>query len=1092
MSYTLGIDVGANSLGWALVEDDKKIVDMGVRIFPEGVDNYDQAGKEKSKNSSRRDARGARRRYHRIKLRKENLRQELFKLGMLPDYFNQTTKELYSLRKKGLHEKIELQELGRIFWLLNSRRGFKSNRKEKAIAEENSEKEKDLGVVKKGIQDLENKIFEANCKTVGEYFYYLIEKNNEIENWRNEEEPIERIRGRWVSREMYIEEFNLLWNEQRKYYPEVLTNEAKNRIKDYCIFYQRPLKSAKHLVNGCQFEKDYYKDKKGLIRERGRKVCPRSHPEFQEFRLWQDINNLRVTNSYRFRDPLNTWEKETLFEIAKRQTILDPNLKKVCKQLQIAGDNPFGDVNKLKGLRTLNNVSNILNEDKINEIGLENIWHILYSFEDENWIEKHFVKKYDLRPDFARKLAREVVLEPDYGSLSLKAIRRILPYLKEGLGFADACLHAGYHHSYDEETDGKEREVKEFVPYLENNELRNPLVQQSTSEVIRVVNAIIRAYGKPDTVRVEMARELNMPKSKRMDLRKNNQNKEKLREIYADFLTVKLNRKVNPWDSDIRKYELWLELGFANEEDNVGFENDFKRAKLDPLKLNADKYKLWIESNRICPYTGKFISLTKLFSAEFEIEHIYPVGLTLDNSFNNKTLCERNFNGKKGRKLPYDYIYNELGDKAWEEFKQRVLSIPNMSQRKKERLISKSIPEEFTSNKLNNTAYTAKLVKQQLKFSFKNVEVVKGGATSILRQRWGLNTLLNDEDAKNRGDHRHHAIDAVTIACATISITQRISNVHLQLNKRGFLENLQIPYEPFDGFRNDVEDRLARLLVSYRKNKRLLVSRQNKIKKGNTKKSYTSYTVRGQLHEETMYGKIYNPHNLKEEYVVKQPLSWIDKISKAEQIVDPVVKEIVLNRISDYNGDCKKAFVEPLYMLSPKAGKEVEIKRVRVDSRLSDKSTILLRNNTKTYAKTGNNFGMYLVNNNEKKELIVMSFYESVKKTKIEKYEWFLQQNDLVVIYNESPDEIEWNNQYYLSSKLYFLKKFSNTPSIYITLMHHLASNNKVKEIGFSDAWDKHLSSSYYATYPLIRIQSIGTLKIIPIKIDILGKITRK
>ncbi|MBX7047409.1 MAG: hypothetical protein K1X86_16395 [Ignavibacteria bacterium] len=130
MIRTLGLDIGTNSIGWCLIENGKEIIDTGIRIFPKGV-NYSTKGKEISKNALRRDARSIRRLYDRYKQRRKILVKLLRVLEMMPSeqMQNLPSMELYGLRKKALDKKISLQELGRIFLLLNQRRGFKSSKK---------------------------------------------------------------------------------------------------------------------------------------------------------------------------------------------------------------------------------------------------------------------------------------------------------------------------------------------------------------------------------------------------------------------------------------------------------------------------------------------------------------------------------------------------------------------------------------------------------------------------------------------------------------------------------------------------------------------------------------------------------------------------------------------------------------------------------------------------------------------------------------------------------------------------------------------------------------------------------------------------
>ena len=238
-SYTLGLDIGSNSIGWALLKTEGKssIIDMGVRVFPEGVDR-DTKGLEKSKNATRREARGARTTHQRRSKRKEQLVKTLQAIGFLPTDDTELrslfhTTNPYGLRKKGLDEKLERYEFGRALYHINQRRGFKSNRKSGKASED--------GVVIKGANSLQTEINAKGCRTIGEYFAGL-----------NPEE--QRIRKQYTFRSMYADEFDFLWAKQKEFYPDTLTEELRKKIRDEIIFFQRPLKPQNEKIGNCELE----------------------------------------------------------------------------------------------------------------------------------------------------------------------------------------------------------------------------------------------------------------------------------------------------------------------------------------------------------------------------------------------------------------------------------------------------------------------------------------------------------------------------------------------------------------------------------------------------------------------------------------------------------------------------------------------------------------------------------------------------------------------------------------------------------------------------------------------------------------------
>src|SRR5581483_1349166 len=210
----LGLDIGSNSIGWALIDEtNKKIVGAGVRVFPEGVDR-DQKGGEISKNETRRIARGMRRQIARRARRKRKLREALTLAGLLPGD-GATQRELdsanpYDLRRRALDERLQPFEIGRILVHLNQRRGFLSNRKA------DKQKKKEDSETLAEISALAGEMEQAGHRTLGEHLAASYAAN-----------PLARIRGKHTRRDMFEQEFNAIWEAQRQYYPELLTDALK-------------------------------------------------------------------------------------------------------------------------------------------------------------------------------------------------------------------------------------------------------------------------------------------------------------------------------------------------------------------------------------------------------------------------------------------------------------------------------------------------------------------------------------------------------------------------------------------------------------------------------------------------------------------------------------------------------------------------------------------------------------------------------------------------------------------------------------------------------------------------------------------------
>lgn len=1055
MSTTLGLDIGTNSIGWCLTEDNKSIIDLGVRIFPVGVNENELGkGKEVSRNVERRNARHARRLNFRYKLRRDKLKAILQDLKMLPDesLIQIPSKELYGLRKKALDEKIDLEEIGRIFLLLNQRRGFKSSRKS------GNDEDKETQGIKKEMSELAQTVNESNCRTIGEYFYSLFEEN---ESGVNPDEPLERIRKRFVYRSMYVEEFDLIWDKQKSYYPDIFTEENKKRIKDECIYYQRKLKSVKHLVGKCPFEK-------------GKKAAPRSSILFQEFRMWQIINSIRITNDDRTKEPLTLDEKNILAD--KLNNTKEMKHSSIKTLLNLSKNTSFNDIPEpVKGIATKAALIKALGEDYYNSLNDDHIyklWHTLMYAEDEDWLVEYAHSKLGLNEEQTENYLK-ISLEEGYGRISTKALKNIVPFLKEGYEYSEACERAGYKHSDQYNSD---RPLQDKIT-TDLNELKNPIVQKSINETIKLVNAIIKEYGRPDTIRVEMARELKKSKADREAIFKANNKKRELRDSYREFL--KRNFNMNPSTADLLKFELWLEMEFAQTEleklnGNFNIE-DFKKFAKNVNPTDKLKFELWLECGRISPYTGKVIPLYKLFSAEYEIEHIAPYSKSMDNSFINKTISEREFNKEKGNRLPYEYFKNRPAELA--AFKQRAKHFPKA---KFDRLMMKEIPDDFIASQMNNTSYVGRELLKILRTAAPKVHVTNGQATGILRSKWGLNEILNPEkNEKLRDDHRHHIIDAAVVAYTTPGTLHNLSS-RATFNYWGKLSIRDFKM-PYDDFKKELEEKLSTVFTSFNNKKRLISTRKNKYIHKKTKTVQKTYCIRGALHKETFYGKINNPHTDSEVFVFRKDVENLTK-GEIDRIIDPRNKKIILEHIEKH-GSLAKALKEPITVKTA-GGKEIPFKKVRIAAR-SEPVKVQTNADESPYAESGSNYRIIVYENNEgKRRYKNLSFFDAAVKAVnglpvIPKAEpgFFpvlnVTHNELVVVYDKHRDEIEWDNRQHLFDRLYKVIKFIKDGRIY--LGKHNYSNIKA---------DKDKT-------PIVLCKNYNTLNAVKVKLTTLGKLVR-
>ncbi len=922
MSKVLGLDIGANSIGWALIDEGaERIIDMGVRIFQAGVNDLDQT-KELSKNAARCDARGKRKQLDRKARRKRKLMYYLEEFGFLGGMSRDEFMKIdpYRSRKNGVNGEISVAEMARALYHICQRRGFKSSRKAMTEEESSGTIEKGSKDGKRGTNELTEAVGKNGFKTIGEYFASL-------------DPHVVRIRNRYTLRRLYEQEFDLLWDTQQKYHPAELTGERRDIIKNEVIFFQRPLKSQKKMVGKCIFEKK-------------KQRANRSRMEFQEFRMLQQVNQLTIKTDDRITDEqmkLTGQERHKLIDYLTNNKELKIDKPDTLKKVIGIDKKAYCEIN-LKQLGKLNGCDTRIKLVKIfgqkfhtfSEEELNQIWNSLNFFDDKDMLKAYAIKKWGLDDEKAEEFSK-THLEKDYGSLSLHAIKKILPYLREGDLYHDACLKAGYQHSlWDEKP-----EMLEKLP--EPNFVANPRVMVAMHQVKKIVNAVMERYGRPDRITVEMTRNLKMGLDRRL-------------KIAGD------NKKIEEYHNRIKA-----------ELVNYGIEY--------PSRTDIIKYKLWEECNHIDPYTGMEISMDALFgpAPEFDIEHTYPYSRTLDDSYMNKTLCHRSTNHEKGNRTPYEAF---SGDKTrYDAILERAKSLPFPKYR---RFLTKQIEglDEFISRQLNDTAYIARLATDYLRHVSPAVNIGNGKATSYLRKLWGFNSLLKSDEEedgnakKHRDDHRHHAVDAVVIALTTKSVLQRLSTYY---RIGGSMESIKEQKDrrfdmPWKTLRSETEAKLKCLIVSHRKSGR----------------------VRGQFHDETNYGKIHDRDGqpmLNENgvpcYAVRKSLSALTP-KEISNIIDPAVKELVYKRLREMGVKGldgikftvpKDAFREPLYMKSRRnPDRMTVINKARIA--VASNSVINIKDYN-IWADTGGNHHMAIyIDENGKIRGEVVSLWEAYNRKK--------------------------------------------------------------------------------------------------------------
>lgn len=873
----LGLDLGSNSIGWALLEEEDGkpcgIIDLGSRIFTKAVEEKTPT----PKNMKRRDARLARRVVQRRARRKSRMLNYLVSLNLLPKELQGNTQpeiilnglgDPYQLRSKALDHALTQHELGRVFLHLVQRRGFLSNRKTllgdmiddpdvldilNELDDNDDKPSGEEGEFKQDIAKLRKSIEKNGCRTLGEY----LSRFDRNDSKRNRARDGGHKR---TDRQMYHEELDLIWQEQKIHHP-ILTEDAKEQIEKI-IFYQRPLKLKADRIGKCSLEPNKQRAQMAKL-------------ESQRFRYLQDINNLEYFQSQEDRFvKLSDIDRENLKDLFEFKPVV--TFQQIRKTLGFDKKSEFNleqGNKKLKGNRTACEIRDVLLKwnvdpqwDEMPEEDQFNLVEDLLTIKKKSALKKRLLNhwKYDLRVVIDLCLLE---FEPGHSNLSLKAIRNLLPYLEAGQIYSDARQSAGY---------GYEITETEIVDKLGMPpEIANPIVSKALHELRRVVNALIAEYGKPDIIRIEMARDLEM-NTKRY---KENEQRQKK------------NTKAN--DEATEKFVLMRE------------KNAHLGLSKYPSRDDKIRYRIWKDQNEMCAYSGKKINLSTLFSAEIDIDHIIPYSQSLDNSYMNKVVCLAEENRFKGQRTPIDaYSGNE---EKWNQITQRIYRWQGGLKSKKDRFYmtaDKVMERDFISSQLNDTRYISRVANDYLKQLGADINVTKGIMTGWLRHQWQLNNLIGfDRTVKDRVDHRHHTIDAFVTACIDRRLYNTLVAIAKDLERKSPELNMRDIHidEPWDTLRDDLDASLSEMIVAH--------TPQRKIS--------------GALHEETGAGFIKDVGT-----VYRANLDPDFKTTQVKKIVDADVRKIVTEHLGKFNNKPKEAFAEGVDVLH-KDGK-TPIKRVRI------------------------------------------------------------------------------------------------------------------------------------------------------------------
>lgn len=925
-------------------------------------------------------------------------------------------------------------------------------------------------------------------ETVGTYIYDHLLKD-----------PDQKIKGklvRVIERKFYRAELESILNKQKEFHPALndrdlyaaslqelySKNEShRNNIsqKDFTylflqdiIFYQRPLKSKKSLISNCKFERKAFQVD-GKMEIQPLKCIPASHPLFQEFRLWQFIQNLRIYERERQVDGKMETDvniTETLLPSIQHYTDLfewlndrkEINQKILFKQFfklkktdnyrwnyVEAKEYPCNETRAL--ILTRLQKTRSVPTDFLSRENEETLWHILYSVEDKEAIGKAlatFARKKGLGEDFTEQFRKFPPFKKDYGSFSSKALSKLLPLIRVGKFWKeeniapatrkriDNLLNAEFDETIRDRVRDKAiklQNIEDFsglpvwlasyivydrhsedelmlkwknpadIQLLPQHSLRNPIVEQVVNETLQVIRDIWKHYGNSaenffQEIHVELGREMKNPADKRKEISARNTENEntnlRMKALLAELLNDGEYENVRPYSPMQQEILKIYEEGVLHATADIP-EDILKISKqAQPTGAELTRYKLWLQQKYRSPYTGNIIPLNKLFTREYDIEHIIPQSRYFDDSFSNKVICEVEVNKDKDNSLAYEYIKNNSGKKislsfgreatlfTIEQFEDFIKNNYAGNRGKMKKLLMEDIPEEFIQRQLNDSRYISKVIKNLLsnivreegeqETTSKNVISSNGAITSVLKKDWGLHDVWNDlitprferlnqltnslhfgewtnkegkqvfqtqvpielqkGFSKKRIDHRHHALDAIVVACSSRNHINYLNNESAlgkisrdEKDKRRYDLKHKLCFKkynddtkrnyswefhkPWDTFTQETKAVLQNIVISFKQNLRVINKTQNryltwrKDANGVLRKELVPQTkganwaIRKPMHKDTVAGLV--------QLKFKKEVTLAAALDNPEMIVNKNLRDRIKQLLAQYQ-DKKK------------------------------------------------------------------------------------------------------------------------------------------------------------------------------------------
>ncbi len=928
LRYTLGLDIGIASVGWAVLEDNIdgepiKIERLGVRIF----DKAEQPKTGASLAEPRREARGQRRTIRRRRHRKDRIKQLIQQNGIMTrvemaEMFEHSQFEtsVYELRVQALERALTKQEFVRVLIHLAQRRGYKSNSKSEEA------KDKENGKVKIAISENKQCMEENGYRTIGEMllkddrFWECNPDGTKIFVPHNHPDDYRTT----VERSMVEDEIRLIFSRQHALGVSYATSEFEEAYLEIWgsqrNFDEGPGGKSPYggnmiekMLGHCTFEKDEPRAAKGSY-------------SAEYFRLLQDVNHLRLVKNNGESCALTREQKQIYIDLVMKSAAA--SYAQLRKKLELSNDISFnmlrygsdeiGKVERkklghMKFYHEMRKALNTVQKDAISTVSWEQrdeIARILLCYKSDDK-RKAQLEKLDIPREFIPALL--TLSTSKTAHLSAKALRKLIPHLEKGMTYAEACKEV-----YGEQKSSITKKNK--LSLFDIEPINNPVVRRAVSQTIRVINAVVREYGAPEVVRVELAREMGKPYDVRTQMTKKQE---------------------------------------ANAKRNEELRQQIKKIKgAEPTGQDIVKFKLFQDQNGVCLYSGQNLDITRLFEAGYvDVDHIIPYSISFDDSYTNKVLVRSPENRQKGNRIPADYFKSDPA--RWQRF-ETLVNTQVHNWKKKRNLLTQALSEEqkngFKQRNLVDTQYIARvmynLINDHLQFAEtgkydkkRRTQAVNGAITAHVRKRLGIQKIREDGDL-------HHAVDAAVVACVSPGMIQKVTQYTkhrecIRKTKEGYLdtetgelmtrEAYDAKYSPrfpapWERFRQELEARLsdnpaeeiARLhLATYDSEeeiKPVFVSRKQ------------THKISGAAHEATIRSAKKPGGSIS-----KKPLTSLSLNKKTGEIEgyyapesDRLLYEALKKRLEEFDGNAEKAFAEPFYKPKRDGTRGPLVKKVKI------------------------------------------------------------------------------------------------------------------------------------------------------------------